>query len=179
MRGSARTWQQRWGRCRSLPTASQCAKLVMLKSQEEREGIREESSIIGVDLAKNVFQVHGAAGDGTVLFRKKLTGCSSSASWRSNRPACWRWRRVVARITGRARCGGSASRAGIAPSFGLSQGLHSPAGCLRRPAGQGIRRADRRHRGRHSALRRGAPLLSEGPGQLKIFLDGLRRAGID
>jgi hypothetical protein len=25
------------------PTASQCAKLVMLKSQEEREGIREES----------------------------------------------------------------------------------------------------------------------------------------
>lgn len=30
-------------------------------------------SIIGVDLAKNVFQLHGAAADGTVLFRKKLT----------------------------------------------------------------------------------------------------------
>ncbi|WP_366942772.1 hypothetical protein [uncultured Paracoccus sp.] len=30
-------------------------------------------SIIGVDLAKNVFQLHGAAADGTVLFRKKLS----------------------------------------------------------------------------------------------------------
>ena len=27
----------------------------------------EEVSIIGVDLAKNVFQLHGAAADGTVL----------------------------------------------------------------------------------------------------------------
>ena len=33
----------------------------------------EEVSIIGVDLAKNVFQLHGAAADGSVLFRKKLT----------------------------------------------------------------------------------------------------------
>ena len=30
-------------------------------------------SIIGVDLAKSVFQLHGAAADGTVLFRKKLS----------------------------------------------------------------------------------------------------------
>ena len=30
-------------------------------------------SIIGVDLAKQVFQVHGAAADGQVLFRKKLS----------------------------------------------------------------------------------------------------------
>lgn len=29
--------------------------------------------IIGIDLAKNVFQLHGACRDGTVLFRKKLT----------------------------------------------------------------------------------------------------------
>lgn len=33
----------------------------------------EEVSIIGVDLAKQVFQVHGAAADGRVLFRKKLS----------------------------------------------------------------------------------------------------------
>ncbi len=33
----------------------------------------EKATIVGVDLAKNVFQVHGAAADGTVLFRKKLT----------------------------------------------------------------------------------------------------------
>ena len=29
-------------------------------------------AIIGVDLAKRVFQLHGAAADGSVLFRKKL-----------------------------------------------------------------------------------------------------------
>jgi transposase len=32
-----------------------------------------EVSIIGVDLAKNVFQLHGAASDGSVVFRKKLS----------------------------------------------------------------------------------------------------------
>jgi transposase len=29
--------------------------------------------MIGVDLAKNVFQLHGAAADGSVVFRKKLS----------------------------------------------------------------------------------------------------------
>ncbi|MFC3839019.1 IS110 family RNA-guided transposase [Paracoccus rhizosphaerae] len=33
----------------------------------------EEVSIIGLDLAKNVFQAHGAAADGTVIFRRKLS----------------------------------------------------------------------------------------------------------
>ncbi len=32
-----------------------------------------EVTIIGVDLAKNVFQLHGAASDGTVVYRKKLS----------------------------------------------------------------------------------------------------------
>jgi transposase len=32
-----------------------------------------ELTMVGVDLAKHVFQVHGAAADGTVLFRKKLS----------------------------------------------------------------------------------------------------------
>ena len=32
----------------------------------------EEVSIIGLDLAKRVFQAHGASASGTVLFRKKL-----------------------------------------------------------------------------------------------------------
>ena len=30
-------------------------------------------TIVGVDLAKPVFQLHGAAADGTVVFRKKLS----------------------------------------------------------------------------------------------------------
>ena len=33
----------------------------------------QEAIIIGVDLAKNVFQLHGAAADGSVVFRKKLS----------------------------------------------------------------------------------------------------------
>ncbi|MEH2545463.1 transposase [Bradyrhizobium sp. AZCC 2262] len=33
----------------------------------------EEISIIGLDLAKNVFQAHGATADGSVVFRRKLT----------------------------------------------------------------------------------------------------------
>ena len=33
----------------------------------------KEVTIIGIDLAKNVFQLHGATNDGTVVFRKKLS----------------------------------------------------------------------------------------------------------
>ena len=32
----------------------------------------ENVSTIGIDLAKHVFQLHGAAGDGTVVCRRKL-----------------------------------------------------------------------------------------------------------
>lgn len=33
----------------------------------------EEISTVGVDLAKQIFQVHGATADGRVLFREKLS----------------------------------------------------------------------------------------------------------
>ncbi len=33
----------------------------------------DEVTIIGIDPAKNVFQLHGAAADGRAVFRKKLT----------------------------------------------------------------------------------------------------------
>ena len=33
----------------------------------------KEVSIIGLDLAKNSFQLHGASADGGVIFRKKLS----------------------------------------------------------------------------------------------------------
>ncbi len=32
-----------------------------------------EVNIIGLDLAKNIFQVHGAGADGSVVFRRKLS----------------------------------------------------------------------------------------------------------
>ena len=33
----------------------------------------EKVSIIGLDLAKNVFQAHGACSDGSVVFRMKIS----------------------------------------------------------------------------------------------------------
>ena len=46
-----------------------------------------EVSIIGVDLAKNVFQLHGAAADGSVVFRKKLSRLQF-ARFMADHPAC-------------------------------------------------------------------------------------------
>ena len=46
-----------------------------------------EVTIIGVDLAKNVFQVHGAAANGSVLFRKKLTR-PQFARFMAEQPPC-------------------------------------------------------------------------------------------
>jgi transposase len=37
-----------------------------------------EATIIGIDLAKRVFQLHGARDDGSVVFRKKLSRTHTS-----------------------------------------------------------------------------------------------------
>ena len=47
----------------------------------------KEVAIIGVDLAKTVFQLHGAAADGSVVFRKKLTRVQFH-KFTSGHPAC-------------------------------------------------------------------------------------------
>jgi transposase len=47
----------------------------------------EQVTIVGVDLAKRVFQVHGAAANGAVVFRKKLTRAQFLAFLRKL-PAC-------------------------------------------------------------------------------------------
>lgn len=44
-------------------------------------------SIIGIDIAKNVFHLHGAAADGDVVFRKKLTR-SKVLGFVAQQPAC-------------------------------------------------------------------------------------------
>jgi hypothetical protein len=68
----------------------------------------EKVTIIGVDLAKNVFQLHGAAADGSVVFRKKLSRLQFCQSWRASRHVSWRWRRAPAPIIGLARWSGLA-----------------------------------------------------------------------
>lgn len=47
----------------------------------------KEVSVIGVDLAKNVFQLHGAAADGTVVSARNCRVRSSSTSRQSTRCA--------------------------------------------------------------------------------------------
>ncbi|TIL22200.1 MAG: IS110 family transposase [Mesorhizobium sp.] len=47
----------------------------------------EKVTIIGVDLAKNVFQLHGAAADGSVVFRKKLSRLQF-CKFMASQPAC-------------------------------------------------------------------------------------------
>ena len=46
-----------------------------------------EVTMIGIDLAKRVFQLHGASTNGTVIFRKKLTRVQLLV-FMSQQPAC-------------------------------------------------------------------------------------------
>lgn len=46
-----------------------------------------EVSIIGLDLAKNVFQAHGAGVDGSVIFRRKLSR-TQLLKFMSEQPPC-------------------------------------------------------------------------------------------
>ena len=45
------------------------------------------ATIIGIDLAKNVFHAHGATHDGTPIFRKKLS-CNQVLPFLSEQPHC-------------------------------------------------------------------------------------------
>ena len=57
-------------------TASRCAILVVLKHKLKETASMEEVSIIGVDLAKNVFQLHGAAADVWLFSARSCRDCS-------------------------------------------------------------------------------------------------------
>ena len=55
------------------PPRHRCAMVTGVGSPLRRGASKGEVSIIGLDLAKNVIQAHGAAADGAVVFRRKLT----------------------------------------------------------------------------------------------------------
>jgi transposase len=61
--------------------------MVMFVSPQRKEASMNEVSIVGIDLAKQVLQVHGAAADGRVLFRKKLSRLQF-AKFMTSLPAC-------------------------------------------------------------------------------------------
>src|SRR6056297_1023021 len=77
----------RWGGCRSPLTASRSGRLAVSNLKPKEKASMEAASIIGIDLAKNVFQLHGAAADGTIVFRKKLSR-PQFARFMADQPPC-------------------------------------------------------------------------------------------
>ena len=53
------------------PRRPWCARVVVLETTEQEASVAEASTI-GLDLAKRVFQAHGADASGAVVFRKRL-----------------------------------------------------------------------------------------------------------
>ena len=73
----------------------------------------DEVSIVGIDLANQVFQVHGAAAGGRVLFRKKKLSRPQFAKFMAACPhASWRWRAAEPHIIGVGNCPGTAMTSG-------------------------------------------------------------------
>lgn len=62
----------RWDGCRPPQTASQCAKKAVFQPPSGGDG-KLKDTMTGVDLAKNVFVLHGASLTGQLKFRKKLS----------------------------------------------------------------------------------------------------------
>ncbi len=55
-----------------------------------------EVATVGADLARNVFHLHGAASDGSVVFRKKLTRARFQRYMAAQPSWSWPWRLAVA-----------------------------------------------------------------------------------
>ena len=60
-------------------------------------------SVLAIDLAKHVFQLHGVDGSGAGVLRKRLKRTQLLAFVQSLPPAPSRWRRVAVRTSGAAR----------------------------------------------------------------------------
>ena len=63
----------------------------------------DEASIIGIDLAKHVFQLHGMGLTDRWHSAASFSDGRFSRSWRGDRVASWRWRPARRRITGAGR----------------------------------------------------------------------------
>jgi hypothetical protein len=70
---------------------------------QTQEAIMKEVTIIGLNIAKNVFQAHGAYQDGGVAFRKKLSRGKVLSFCQHNRHALWHWKHVQVRTIGGVR----------------------------------------------------------------------------
>src|SRR5215813_11411568 len=83
------------------PTASACQGDGV--ELNPKEASMEQATTIGLDIAKHVFQVHGADAAGHVLFRKRITRVKLLGFLAAQARASSRWKPVPARATGRVR----------------------------------------------------------------------------
>ena len=89
------------------------AKLLVVRDHERnREPSMGEITTVGLDLAKNVFQVHGVDAEGMTVVRKQLRRAQVLVFFSRLRPVWSGWRRAQRRITGRGSCVRSAMRYG-------------------------------------------------------------------
>ena len=63
----------------------------------------EQATTIGLDIAKHVFQVHGADAAGHVLFRKRITRGKLLGFLAAQAPCVVAWKPAPVRTTGRVR----------------------------------------------------------------------------
>src|SRR3546814_2336125 len=63
----------RWGGCRPPGRRQDVPAYFWFKLRTERTATMSIDTMIGVDLAKSVFQVHGASMNGEIQFQRKLS----------------------------------------------------------------------------------------------------------
>jgi transposase len=63
-----------------------------------------KATTVGIDLAKNLIQVHGVDERGKPVFRKQLKRNQVLSFFANVTPCLIGWRHVAARITGRGSC---------------------------------------------------------------------------
>src|SRR5215213_7115288 len=84
--------------------ASKCQNAGGQKPPANREPSMGEITTVGLDLAKNVFQVHGVDAEGATVLRKRFGGRRCWRSSASCRAVWWEWKRVRQRTIGHENC---------------------------------------------------------------------------
>ena len=77
-----------------------------------KEASVDQVTTIGLDIAKYIFQAHGADAAGHTLFRKRLVRRKLLEFLPHKRPALWQWKPAPVRTIGRARSASWGTRYG-------------------------------------------------------------------
>ena len=72
----------------------------------------KKATIIGIDLAKRVFHLHGVTGDGRPVFRRKISRGQLLNFLGNSRAQSWPWKRERHRMAGAVPSRGSGTKCG-------------------------------------------------------------------